>query len=57
MYSTTKPQSIPNGNEMQTHKYIHISHNMTLHKFEWPAKVLIIDKGKYRVLEYIYVNM
>ena len=57
MYSTAKPQYIPNGNAMQTHKYVCISYNMTQHKFECPAKILTIEEGKYSVSEYIYVNM
>ena len=30
---------------------------MSTHKFEWPAKILTLDKANYRELEHIYVNM
>ena len=30
---------------------------MPTHKFECPEKILILDKGNYRELAQIYVNM
>ena len=39
------------------HINVCITHNMPTHKFECPEKILILDKGNYRELAQIYVNM
>ena len=46
-----------NAMSMQTNKYVHITHNMSTHKFECPAKILTLDKGNYGESAQIYVNM
>ena len=48
---------VSNAKSMQTHKYVYITHNMPTHKFEWPEKILTLDKGNYRESAQIYVNM
>ena len=52
-----KTPYVPNAKVIQTHKYVHISQNMSTPKFECPAKILIPDKANYGELEHIYVNM
>ena len=47
----------PNAKSMQTHKYLHITHSMSTHKFECPAKILTLDEVNYRESAQIYVNM
>ena len=39
------------------HKYVHIRHNMSKHKFECAAKISTTDKANYGKSEHIYVNM
>ena len=41
---------------IQTHKYAHIAHNMSTHKFECPVEILTIDEGIYRKAAHIYVK-
>ena len=31
----------------QTHKYVHITHNMSTHKFECLMEIVTLDKGNY----------
>ena len=52
-----KTPYVSNANSMQAHKCVHTTHNVSTHKFECPAKNLTIDKGNYRELAQIYVNM
>ena len=40
----------------QTLKYVHITHNMSIHKFECPTEILTLDKGIYGKVAHIYVN-
>ena len=40
----------------QTHKYVHITHNMSTHKFECPIENVTLDKGNYGKAEHIYIN-
>ena len=47
----------PNAKSMQTHKYVHITHSMSTHKFECPAKILTLDEVIYGESVQIYVNM
>ena len=52
-----KTPYVSNAKSIQTHKYVHITHNMSTHKFELPTKILTLDKGNYGELAQIYVNM
>ena len=47
----------PNAKSMQKHKYVHIAHSMSTHKFECPAKILTLDEVNYGESAQIYVNM
>ena len=40
-----KNPCVPNAKAMQTHKYVHIRHNISTPKFECPAKNLIFGGG------------
>ena len=41
----------------QTHKYVHITHNMSTHKSECPMEILTLDEGIYaNAFAHIYVN-
>ena len=40
----------------QTLKYVHITHNMSTHKFECPTEILTLEEGIYRKAAHIYVN-
>ena len=40
----------------QTIKYVHITHNVSTHKFECPTEILTPDEGIYRKAAHIYVN-
>ena len=32
---------------IKTHKYVNITQNMSIHKFECPMEILTLDKGIY----------
>ena len=41
---------------MQPHTYVHITHDMSMHKFECPTGVVTLDKGNCRKAAHIYIN-
>ena len=45
--STCETSYVSNAMAMETHKHVHISHNMPTIKVEWPEKILTIDKANY----------
>ena len=52
-----KTPYVSNAMSMQTLKYVCITDNMHTHKFEFPAKILSLDKGNYGESAQIYVTM
>ena len=38
---------VSNATSIQTHQYVHITHNISTHKFKCPTKILTLDKGNY----------
>ena len=55
MYFHIKP-SISIEISMQTHTYVHITLDMSTHKFECPTEVVTLDKGKCGKAAHIYIN-
>ena len=41
---------------MQTHTYVHLTQDMSTHKFECPTEVVTLDKGNCGKPAHIYVN-
>ena len=39
---------------IQTGKYVHITHNMSTHKFECPMEILTLDEGIYGKGTYLH---
>ena len=41
---------------IQTHNYVHITHNVSTHKSEFPMEILTLDEGIDGKAAHIYVN-
>ena len=53
---TYKPIYVSITISIQTHTYVHITHNMSMHKFECPMEIVTLDEGNYRKVAHVYVN-
>ena len=41
---------------MQMYTYVHITQDMSTHKFECPVEIVTLDKGNCRKAVHIYIN-
>ena len=41
---------------MQTHKYVHLTQDMSTYRFDYPMEVVTLDEGIYGKAAHIYIN-
>ena len=41
---------------IQIHTYVHRTHNMSIHTFEYSMEIVTLDEGNYREVAHMYIN-